>query len=81
MPQEKKDVKFISNESLPSIFIDTLKFAERNDNICLMQFYTNLPAGLTEQVRLIARKDDLTAMLRYLCREMKFDPAEDKKSK
>ena len=55
----KDSSEFHTNTNLPNIWIDTFHLAVRDDNVCVLRFYANLPEGQFEQARVVTTMDHL----------------------
>jgi hypothetical protein len=77
---EKKELNVINNTSLPNNIIDNVSFSRRQDGLCLLRFYTNLPEGRFEQFRAFFQEQNLKEILDLLSKMLDYYP-EKKKSK
>ena len=66
--------KFILNNQLPALFVDSLVSDVRDDNVHLLRFGARLPEGLYEQVRLIIQAQDLRNVIDGLCQQSNYYP-------
>lgn len=67
-------IVFNKNTNLPNIWIDSFTLAKRNDDICMLRFFTHLPEGHFEQSRIITSKQNLEILVDKLCSALKYSP-------
>ncbi len=63
-----------SNPSLPNLWVDSLNVAARGDNICALRFFTSLPEGVFEQVRVMTDKKKLQKFVDAICNTIDYYP-------
>ena len=68
MPDEDARGKphILPDGNLRTLFVDNLTVSTRKDGMHLVQFFTSLPEGWSEQVRLLVADVDLKRMLDVL---------------
>lgn len=74
----EKELRIRQNNSLPSIWIDHLLLATREDGICAMSFSTNLPTGHVEQTRMMTSTQRLKEMIEQMCTTLDYYPVKEK---
>ena len=73
-----KEIEFVNNEALPTLFVDSLIMNIRSDDYCLLRLMTVLPEGMTEQSRVIIPKYKLKKMIDLLCSQCDYFPNKPK---
>ncbi len=66
--------KLNTNPTLPNLWVDSLNVASREDNICVLRFFTSLPEGFFEQVRVMTDKQKLKKFVDALCNTLNYYP-------
>lgn len=56
---DNEDNNLINNPNIENNWIDMVAIQTRNDSVCLLRFYTNLPEGSVEKVRVVMSRDHL----------------------
>lgn len=74
----KQEISLLTNEALPTLFVDNLIINTRVDGISLIRFSTLLPEGLKEQARMLIPKEHLNRMLDALCKHCDYFPQKEK---
>jgi len=74
-------IEFNKNTNLPNIWIDSFNLATRNDDICMLRFFTHLPEGHFEQSRIITNRKNLEILVDKLCSTLKYSPKIKKTNK
>lgn len=69
-----KNTEFKVRQDIATPFIDTLNFANRNDDLTILRFATNLPEGHIEQVRFICNKKFLKIIADTICKTLDYYP-------
>lgn len=62
------------NQALSTLWVDTFSSTMRNDNICLLSAYTELPGGKIEQSRIMASKEAIKKLIHILCTSTGYWP-------
>ncbi len=80
MPNEKNEERktIHVDQSLHTVFVDSLFINTRSDGLHLVRFLTALPEGLKEQSRMIILNEDLKRIIDALCKESDYYPAKPK---
>lgn len=78
---KKKELKFLSDISLSTSFIDNLIITSRADGMFLVRLLTSLPEGLKEDFRMAVTKSTLKQMLDVLCKQSNYYPVPKKEGK
>jgi hypothetical protein len=76
--KDKKIMEIITNNMIPTLFVDNLAISKRSDGIYLLRFTTSLPEGLQEQVRMMVPQENMKNMLDVLCRHCDHYPTKQK---
>jgi len=82
--KETKKPKILQESNQQSLFVDNLIISTRQDGMHLIQFYTSLPDGWSEQVRVMVSDLSLANMLHVLtekCESWQADKENTKTSK
>ena len=66
--------KLNTNPTLPNLWVDSLNVAGREDNICVLRFFTSLPEGFFEQVRVMTDRQKLKQFINALCNAVDYYP-------
>ena len=66
--------KLNTNPALPNLWVDSLNVASREDNVCVLRFFTSLPEGFFEQVRVMTDKQKLKQFIDALCSTINYYP-------
>lgn len=79
MAAAKKDQKpavptLNANPTLPNLWVDNLSVAAREDGICALRFFTTLPEGIFEQVRVMTDKQKLIKFVDAICNTLDYYP-------
>jgi hypothetical protein len=69
------------NPKLPNLWVDGLNVAAREDDICVLRFFTTLPEGVFEQSRVITHKEKLRNFVDAICENLGYYPTEKTKAK
>lgn len=69
------------NPKLPNLWVDGLNVAARDDNICVLRFFTTLPEGVFEQGRVFTHKEKLRDFVDAICKNLDYYPTKKTKSK
>ena len=67
------------DHSLNSVWIDNILVAAREDDICLMRFFTAIPEGVFEKARFMTNKEQLKDFISTLCQVLDYYPTKDDK--
>ena len=86
---KQKKASFLNiNNNLPNLFVDDLRVSIRNDNIAMLNFFSDTPEGKFEQTRISTKKERLRIFIDSLCKQTGYYPSkpvedkeEDKKKK
>ena len=83
MPTNKKDKpkKKQVNNNLPTLYVDDVDMARREDGVNYLSFTTNIPDYIVEQVRFIVDDAHLRDIIEYLCEATNFYPKKPAKTK
>jgi hypothetical protein len=65
------------NTQLNTPWIDTINFAVREDNLCLLRFLTNLPEGIYEQSRIMISKETFIGFIDLFCSQIDYYPVKN----
>lgn len=71
-----KELQIHLNNKLPSIWIDMINVAIREDSICMLRFFTNTPEGYFEQNRITTHKDIMKNLVDAVCSNLNYYPKE-----
>ena len=77
MSNEKNKLPVNLDNSLKTVFIDSLSINTRSDDIHYLSFLTSLPNGLYEQFRAIIPKKEMKDIIDVLCRECNYFPSKE----
>ncbi len=62
------------NPKIPPIWVDNLHVAMRDDNICLLRFFSSLPEGDFEQIKVITSSLKLKHFIDAFCQALNYYP-------
>ena len=79
--KQKKGAVFTINNSLPNLFVDDIRVSIRNDNIAMLNFFSDTPEGKFEQTRFSTKKECLKHFIDILCRQTDYYPAKAEEAK
>ena len=71
-----KEIPVHLNNNLPSLWIDMVNVAIREDDICMLRSFTNTPEGYFEQSRITTHKDIMKNLVDVLCSNLNYYPKE-----
>ena len=71
---EKQPVEFHLDANLKNIWIDNLRLAVRDDDVCCVSLSTTLPEGIFEQIRFMTNKRQLKEFIEILCSTTNYYP-------
>lgn len=72
-----QEIKFINNNNLPTLWVDSFRVGVRKDKIVSINFYAAQPEGQFEQVRVISGEEPLKNLIKTLCKSMDYYPTKD----
>ncbi len=77
MTQESTTPKpaVLEGRQMPVLFVDHLSIASRVDGVHLLQLYSELPGGWSEQIRLMIPTHALKAMVDVMSKHLESLPA------
>ena len=74
---QKKQPNLHFNSTLPNLWIDSMSLAVREDNICVLRFFTMLPEGVFEQSRIMTDKNKLRGIADAICSSLNYYPTKN----
>lgn len=69
------------SSAIPTHFVDNLAVTTRSEKLYLLRFLIALPEGLTEQIRAIIPRENITRMIDVLCKHCDHYPEKVQKAK
>ena len=72
---------FITNNNLPSLWVDAFRVGTRDDGIVSVNFYAAQPEGQLEQARIVSASEPLKNLINTLCKAMDYYPTKDSSKK
>ncbi len=63
-----------ANPTLPNLWVDSLNVASREDNICVLRFFSSLPEGIFEQTRVMTDNQKLKKFVDAICNTLNYYP-------
>ena len=79
--RETSTRKLITNNNLPTLYVDGVRISHRNDGMNYLSFRTNLPDYNMEQVRLMIHNEDLTRIIDLICEIIEYFPEKPTKKR
>ncbi len=74
-----KQPALTANNSLPCIWVDNVNIGKREDNICLLRFFSTLPEGSFEQTRFFTDTEKLKVFIDAICHSIDYYPVKPQK--
>lgn len=65
----------MANQNLQNIWIDIVNVAIREDGVCILRFFSNLPEGAFEQSRVVTNIKTLKSLADVLCSNLNYYPS------
>lgn len=72
---DKKILELMANQNLQNIWIDIVNVAIREDGVCILRFFSNLPEGAFEQSRVVTNIKTLKSLADVLCSNLNYYPS------
>lgn len=73
---EQQEIKIFNDPGLQNNWVDNMTISSRDDGICMLRFYTNLPEGSYEKVRIFASRDHLKNIAEAIGRVLEISDRE-----
>ncbi len=64
----------ITNPELSTNYVDYASISGRNDDLVLLRFFVQLPEGMSEQSRVLAKRDFFCKFIDTLCKSINYYP-------
>ncbi|MCI5121097.1 MAG: hypothetical protein D3908_07910 [Candidatus Electrothrix sp. AUS4] len=71
---KSEPVTLHSNASLPNVLIDKIHTLRRDDNLCMLRFFSSLPEGIFEQSRILVPDQLIRNFLDTTCKSYNYYP-------